>query len=123
MEDKEPVDKKICKSCGASKSFRDFVKCKTCQGGYTPRCRHCVASYNKIVYDYNRRKNKKSDDNLSMFGVGKDTYIEMYQFFEKIGYDLTRPIAEQFAEKHNLKVKKRNAHKLNKYDPKSLGLI
>jgi hypothetical protein len=122
MEDNTPEIRKICKSCGASKMVKDFVKCKSCVGGYTPRCRHCVANHKMIVRD-NTKKERVSDDFLAMSGVGKDTYIEMYLFLQKIGYDLTRPIAEQFAEKHNLKFKKRSAHRLNKYNPENLGLV
>jgi hypothetical protein len=122
MEDNNTENRKICKSCGASKLLRDYIKCKTCQGGYTPRCRHCMSS-NTEIFKNKTVKKRESQDNLSMYGIGKDTYIEMYEFFERIGYDLTRPIAEQFAEKHNLEVKKRQSHKLNRYDPESLGLI
>jgi len=124
MEDKEPNIRKICKSCGGSKLLRDYVKCKTCHQGYSPRCRHCMSSDTKVTYKTTTTKKQNNfNDNLAMHGIGKELYIEMYQFLEKIGYDLTRPIAEQFAEKHNLEVKKRASHKLNRYDPESLGLI
>ena len=122
MDDKTPEIRKICKSCGAFKLINDYVKCKPCVGGYTPRCKHCISRNIKIVKD-TPKKERVSDDFLGISGVRKETYIEMYLCFQKMGYDLTRPIAEQFAEKHNVKFKKRCAHRLNKYNPESLGLI
>lgn len=102
--------------------MKDFVKCKSCVGGHTPRCRHCVANQ-KMIEKQKPEKKRGANDFLAMSGVGKDTYIEMYLFLQSIGYDLRRPIAEQFAERHNLKMKKRCAHKPNRYNPESLGLV
>ena len=122
MEDNTPQIRRICKACGASKLLKDYIKCNSCSGGYRPRCKHCISNEIEIAYDTPIKK-REYDDNLAMHGIGKDLYIEMYQFLEKIGYDLTRPIAEQFAEKYNLTVKERCKYRKNRYNPKSLGLI
>jgi len=122
MEDNTPKIRRICAACGASKLLKDYIKCVQCIDGYRPRCRHCISNKIEAVY-HTPRKKLEYDDNLSMYGVGKDVYIEMYKFLENIGYDLTRPIHEQFAEKYNLTLKERCKHKENKYNPKNLGLI
>jgi hypothetical protein len=122
MEGRSTENRKICKACGSLKLFKDFVKCKSCQGGYTPRCRHCVAN-DRMIIKHKDKKERLNDDFLAMSGVDKESYVQMYLFLKRIGYDLTKPIAEQFAAKYNLKPKKRYAHKLNKYNPDSLGLV
>jgi hypothetical protein len=123
MEDNTPQIRKTCKACGASKLLKDYMKCEQCVDGYRPRCRHCISNNVQIDYDNTQRKKLWYDDNLSMRGVVKDVYIEMYKLLEEIGYDLTKPIDEQFAEKYNLTVKHRCKFKQNKYNPKDLGLI
>lgn len=122
MEDNKTEIRKICKACGASKLMKDFRKHPTCAGGYYPRCKHCIANKN-MIYSEKNKKQSGIDDFLGMTGTNKQTYIDMYLFLQKMGYDISKPIAEQFAEKHNLKVKQRSAHNPNKYTPESLGLI
>jgi hypothetical protein len=122
MEDNNTEIRKICKACGVLKLLvKHFRKHPTCAGGYYPRCKTCIASKNMI---YSEKNNKSGiNDFLGMTGANKQTYIDMYLFLQQIGYDISKPVAEQFAKKHNLEVKERRANNLNKYTPESLGLI
>ena len=122
MKEKSSVEWKICKSCNVSKTIKEFVECKSCVGGYTPRCKFCIST-GKMIEREKNIVDKPEKDFLAMRGITRENYHDMYLFLRAIGYDLTRPIAQQFAEKHGLKVKKRHYTKTNTYSPKDFGLI
>jgi hypothetical protein len=122
MKEKNHVEWKICKSCDVPKSIKEFVECKSCVGGYTPRCKFCIST-GKMITKEKKVVSNPDQDLLGMRGITKDNYHDMYLFLKGLGYDLSKSIAEQFAERHGLKVKKRHYSKINKYTPDDFGLI
>jgi hypothetical protein len=49
-------------------------------------------------------KRKQDGKFLSLAGIKKEDYCQMYNMLSKMGYDITKDISVQFAEKHSLLV-------------------
>ena len=74
------------------------------------------------VYARNYRMKRKEEPvlpvpNLRLSTTKKSDYCAMYEFLEKIGYDLNRNIHEQFCEKYGLIPKKKRKGSPNSYFP------
>jgi hypothetical protein len=52
------------------------------------------------------RKPKPDGKFLTLSGIKEDDYCQMYKMLSKMGYDVTKDISVQFAEKHSLLVSK-----------------
>jgi len=111
------MEKKICKACLIEKSIDSFYRCKNCVNGRAGTCKICKQKGNKIVRDkihpFNLMWRKNNTDFFSMNRVTKEDYVLMWQLLEKLGYDTSKDVHQQFMDKVNsnqdkpLKIKKR----------------
>lgn len=123
MEEKEVLKTKICKACGREKELDSFYKHGKCKDGYNSRCKLCIIHRNFIRYKKETKKHTFRDNPLSGAGVTKHDYEGMWLLLKSFGYDLSRPIHEQFCEKYNLPLKKRKSQKTrDKYPPEYFDL-
>jgi hypothetical protein len=99
MNDQNPVEFKICRACGKEKSVKQFHK-QNAADGYTARCKACQNS--GLLIPKNKIKNNGVLA-LTLTGLKEGDYVDMYNFFERIGYSLDMDIHEQFCLKHGLK--------------------
>lgn len=105
---------KNCIACGKLKKIDSFGKNKQIPGGIEKRCKICKNNYNK---KYREQNNISSPKGPHLTGLGKNDWCKMYQFLEKIGYDIQGDIHKQFAEKHNLPYKQRPTRNKINYLP------
>jgi len=79
--------------------------------GYTYLCKICyIENRNRVKEPKPVKKEKikpQKDDMAKMTQCSKQDYMDMYKFFETIGYDITQNISKQFCDKYNLKYKDR----------------
>lgn len=107
---------KTCNWCGLYKKISSFGKVAKNADGHNKVCKICLNAYHK-------RKRQEQDYPLRklnlprLSNVSKKDYCFMYEFLEKIGYDLQRDIHLQFCEKYNLKPKKRPSKHESRYKP------
>lgn len=90
---------KVCRTCGRKKNISQFHNNRYNPDGKAHYCKICI---NEKV----KESKKKTDTSLpKLTNVKPIHYYQMYKALEKLGYDLSRPIHEQFCERHNLKPK------------------
>lgn len=117
----ENSEDRVCKSCGKTKPIESFYR--TGKEDYlTARCRECIKS-GVLIPRKGRKKSMVNTNPFGMAGVRKEDYENMFLFLKEIGYDLTKPIHQQFCEKYGLKEKERLKRKQNKFTPESFGLV
>lgn len=93
---------KVCRTCGKEKNISQFHNLKISPDGKSYHCKICVnqKSRDRKKYNYKRTTHPR------LTNVTKKDFYFMFRFLEQLGYDLTRPIHEQFCEKHNLTPKR-----------------
>lgn len=88
----------FCTGCGEYRPEKDFYKSKKHKWGIDSKC--------KIHY----RKKGENDDidtrYLKLNRIKQSDFDEVKEFLQRIGYDTTKNIHEQFLIKHNLQNKK-----------------
>lgn len=124
MEEKEVVKTKLCRACGREKELNSFYRHSKFKDGYNSRCKLCCIARNLIREKKKEKKHTFRDNPLSGTGVTKYDYEGMWVLLKSFGYDLSRPIHQQFCEKYNLPLKKPKSQKTrNKYPPEYFDLI
>lgn len=117
----EKMENKVCRACNREKPLSSFNRTGK-DGYYTARCKICIN--NGVLIKKPKKSKSLIDKNpFGMAGVTRETYKEMFLLLQKMGYDLSKPIHDQFCEKYNLPTKKRLEHKKNKFFPESFGLV
>lgn len=99
----------FCKECNGYKPADEFNRCSKCPFGLYPLCKEHHRQKNREQYHKtknNSTRKKYQDDmwHLKLSFPTEEDYILMRKFLEKIGYDTSRNIHEQFMER----IKKRN---------------
>lgn len=120
MEQLEPVEKKICRACGVEKRLKSFQTLKSGNKGGV--CNLCKSLGKKIPREPKPSRIPKNIA-LQMRFVRKEDYVEMYQFLQEKGYDLSKDIHVQFCEKYGLTPNSPKRTFKNHYSPSDLGLI
>lgn len=97
-----------CKKC--DNSFpKEFFHKKTCAiHGIASYCKVCANEYaRKYRNEVREVKTVKRDEYLRMTGLAKKDYCRVYEFLQKIGYDIysEKSIHEQFCLKYGLPTK------------------
>jgi hypothetical protein len=126
LKEEQPLKSKLCCACKKEKDIKSFYVNKYMPTGYDPRCKMCKQS--KIRCRVANGEGKKSSvvkkrNSPQLWNVGKQDWLDTYNFLEKIGYDLHTNIHEQFCSKHNLKPRERMWEKSIQYSPEELGMI
>jgi len=107
-----------CTYCGQEKELELFSKNNFTKDGYLAICKLC---FNERAKTYRKKGEKKPASKTSGLKLGNTTkkdWCLMFAALEKMGYDLTRDIHQQFCEKHNLPPRKRKpSEKLITYIP------
>ena len=106
------IMKKICKTCFEEKDIDDFFKKTMSPDGHQPSCKICTCRLSKEYAiakkerdkDFPNRKNKWDRSTLTLTGISKGDYCNMYYFLSKIGYNPEMDIHTQFCEKWSLLV-------------------
>ena len=100
MSEENLLETKVCGACNKLKVITSFHRVGTKR---LPRCKQC-----KLEGKFIPRSDKYNDANeiayLRLFNTTKSDYIQMYELFESMGYDLKKDIHTQFCEKYNLPV-------------------
>jgi hypothetical protein len=122
MEEKEPVEKKICKVCEKEKKTTSFTKLLSGNRGGV--CNLCKSLGRTIKKENISSKKVTKNHPLSLGNVSIKDYVLMYQFLERAGYTLgNNDIHEQFCKKYNLTPRTPKKKFLNHYSQKDCGLI
>jgi hypothetical protein len=121
MEQKEPVEKKICLACGREKKLTSFTKLPSGNRGNS--CNLCKSLGNTIKKGKSKVKEPLVNNPLSLGNVGIKDWVEMYKFMEKMGYNLKKDLHEQFCSKYGLTANTPKQTFKNYYSQKDCGLI
>jgi hypothetical protein len=111
--------KRECRDCNKKKQLNHFYKSYNYVDGYTPMCKICYIERRDRIKEPKANKKEKiqplKSDMAKMTVCSKQDYMDMYKFFETIGYDITQNISKQFCEKHDLKYRDRRQQDLSLY--------
>jgi hypothetical protein len=111
--------KRECINCKKRKELNHFYKSYNYVDGYTYLCKMCYIEHRNKVKEPKAAKKEKiipqKDDMAKMTQCSKQDYMDMYDFFKTIGYDITQDISQQFCEKHDLKYKHRRPQDFSLY--------
>jgi len=120
MNELEPIEKKICRACGFAKRLKSFQTLKSGNKGGV--CNLCKSQGKRIPRE---PKPSRIPKNIELqFGfIRKEDYVEMYEFMEKIGYELQFDLHEQFCKKYGLTPNSPKKTFKNHYTQKDCGLI
>jgi hypothetical protein len=126
----DTLENKVCRACGKLKHITSFDISNT-PDGRTARCKICIKHGNLIPKHLKNTGPKierdkyvdNRDTSYSMGRVTKETYKQMYEFLQQIGYDITKSIHQQFCDKYGLKTKRRYERNENKYSIEDLDLF
>lgn len=122
MEQKEPVEKKICKACEKEKKVTSFTKLPSGNRGNVCNLCKSLGINIKKKNPYERKVIKNHP--LSLGNVSKKDYVLMYEFLKNAGYSLgNNDIHEQFCKRYGLIPKKKKAVFNNHYSEKDCGFI
>jgi hypothetical protein len=97
----------FCRDCNDYKPSTEFNKCSKCPFGLHILCKEHHREQNRKQYQNNKLKEKKklTKDDMSYLRISFPTendYLLMKKFLEKLGYDTSKNIHNQFMERHNL---------------------
>ena len=120
MEQIDPVEKKICRSCGVEKQTKRFTKLAT--GNRAGVCNLCRALGNTIK-DKITKKVMPKNNPLQLGFVQLKDYENAYRFLENIGYSLKEDLHIQFCKKYGLTPNSPKQIFNKHYSPKDLELI
>jgi hypothetical protein len=122
---------KICCACKKEKEMKYFYVNSRMRDGHFARCKTC---FNQKKLCNRGRKNgedvverrcikkyKNSFLGLRLLNTSKQDYIETYKFLQRLGYNLSESIHEQFCEKHSLNSTEPQQFK-NHFSTKDCGL-
>ena len=84
----------FCPVCGKYKPEKDFYKSKKNKWGVEARCKIHFTKADKIENQQN--------PHLKLSRVTEDDFIGARILLQKLGYDTTKDIHEQFKKRHNL---------------------
>lgn len=113
----------MCCGCSKEKPLTSFYKSKMVKSGYDNKCKICKQQGKLCRTGRKRVYNASLKRGPMLISVSTEDWIEAYRFLQRIGYDLSLNIHEQFCQKHNLNTRKRGYEKSKQYSPKDLGLI
>lgn len=98
---------KKCVACGKIKKLESFGKNNQLKDGIENRCKICKANYQKA---YLARKPKiRPEKGPKLSGLNKSDWCATYKLLAQMGYDVTKDIHQQFADKYGFDYKKRPA--------------
>ena len=104
--------KKICNNCMIEKEVTSFYKKKNAKDGLQTVCKICSYSIQKEyqqtkkAQEPQKRKVKRDGKFLSLAGMRKEDYCNMYLLLSKMGYKIEMDIYPQFMERWSLNVSK-----------------
>jgi hypothetical protein len=101
----------FCKKCNGYKPADEFNKCSKCPFGLYPLCKEHHREQNRKQYKkVNKEKPTKNTENdmsyLKLTFPKESDYVFMRELLEKLGYDTSRNIHQQFMERLNKKIDK-----------------
>jgi hypothetical protein len=120
MKELEPVETNICRACNVAKKLKSFQTLKS--GNKCGVCNVCRATGRRIPKGTKINRKPKNIE-LQMGFVRKQDWEYMYKSLEKIGYDLSKDLHEQFCNKYGLTPRSPKQTFKNHYSQKDLGLI
>jgi hypothetical protein len=115
----EPEITKLCRACNKEKKVSQFHK-QNAADGYTARCKMCQNNGTLIPKE---KFVKNEIVPLTLTGLKEGDYVDMYNFFQSIGYSLDTDIHEQFCIKYGLKPSNPRQTFNYHFSPEDLGLI
>ena len=121
MEQIEPIEKKICRACEREKKITSFSKASNGNRGSV--CNLCKSLGMTIKNKTTIKKQPIKNHPLQLGNVSQKDYDYMYKSLEKMGYNLSQDINEQFCKKYNLPIREPKQTFKNHYSPKDLGMI
>jgi hypothetical protein len=121
MEQKEPVEKKICRACEKEKKITSFSK--TPSGNRGSVCNLCKSLGMTIKNKTTKKKQPLKNNPLSLGNVSQKDYEVMYKSLEMMGYNLSQDLHEQFCKKYNLPVREPKQTFKNHYSQKDCVLV
>ena len=121
MEQIEPVEKKICRACEKEKKITSFSK--TSSGNRGSVCNLCKSLGMTIKNKKPSQKEPTKNHPLQLGNVSKKDYEYMYKSLEKMGYNLSQDLHEQFCKKYNLPIRVPKQKFKNHYSQKDCGLV
>lgn len=108
------MDKK-CNTCGKIKRIESFGKNKMMKDGIENRCKICKSNYQRAYLAKKPRPQAESGPKLQ--GITKNDWCVTYELLSIMGYDITKDIHLQFAEKYGVRYKKRPKRNKIQYPP------
>ena len=116
---------KKCRVCEQTKEIEKFYVVINNTDGYDHKCKVCRLIHNKYVRNNPVKKRIKDEVepkvafdsfNYRLSTVKKEDFYLMYEFLEKLGYDIKGDIHQQFIDRHNISTyKKRKPESINKW--------
>lgn len=85
----------FCSVCGCYKPEREFYKRKNSKWNVEPRC--------KIHYTKKDKDEDPDNAHLKFSRITKQDFIGARELLQRLGYDTTKDVHEQFKKRHNLK--------------------
>lgn len=85
----------FCSICGMYKPEKEFYNRKNSTWGKEPRC--------KLHFTKRDKDDDRNDSHLKLQRVTKDDFIGARLLLQKLGYDTSKDVHEQFKKRHNLK--------------------
>ena len=101
------MNMKKCNHCGTEKVFSAFTRNNLCVDGYLNICKEC---YNLRAKKYREKKERQPPTDFSglkLTNTTKEDWCKAFEFLERIGYDLTKDVHQQFCDKHLLTPRKK----------------
>lgn len=111
---------KKCGSCQEVLPLSEFYKSRT-KDEYYSTCKDCNRKYLKGYRTKKMYGDRNSKEDYSYIKISCPQlrhYCEMWELLSKIGYDLDKPIAEQFNSKYGLNFKPRSEKSQNLFEVK-----
>jgi len=121
MKELEPVETKICRACEKEKKITSYSR--TASGNRAGVCNLCRSLGNTIKNKNRSQKEPTKNHPLQLGNVSQKDYEIMYKYMEKMGYNLSQDLHEQFCIKYGLTPNSPKKTFLNHHTQKDCGLI
>jgi len=97
---------KTCKNCKKQKPLSEFFKRNASPDGLQNNCKVCTYELSKYYLKTKKERDEDKSKNriLTLIGVTKNDYCNMYELLSKLGYNVEMDIYPQFAKKWSLLV-------------------
>ena len=121
MKELEPIEKKICRACEKEKKITSYSR--TPSGNRAGVCNLCRSLGITIKNKKPSQKEPIKNTPLQLGNPSQKDYEFLYKSLEKMGYNLSQDIHEQFCMKYGLTPNSPKQTFKNHYTQKDLGLI